>query len=370
MIDISKILKRAWYILWNYRILWIFGLLLAITAGGGIGSNPQVSYQTNRQDWQNMRSPTPLPQFLEEMNQWIQVNVNPLFATETQAIHTAIWIVVGLLIFFMIVGTLVALVRYPTETAVIRMVDEYEQTGTKVGFKQGWKMGWSRAAFRLWVIDFIVSLPAFLFVLVLLGVGVTLYYSIQSGAQALAVAGTVAAIGCLFVFILVFAVGMVFLTLLKQFFWRAAVLEDTGVRDSFRRGWEIFKGNWKSGILIWLVMIGLAIAFGIASVLLIIVLIPVMLVTLLAGLIVAGIPGALFGGLVSLFAPTWVAVLVGALIFLPIFFTVGFSPYTLVSGWVKIFESNVWTLTYREMKVLGSLQADKELPPLVPEQTA
>ena len=27
MIDIGKILKRAWHILWNYRALWIFGLV-------------------------------------------------------------------------------------------------------------------------------------------------------------------------------------------------------------------------------------------------------------------------------------------------------------------------------------------------------
>ncbi len=36
MIGFGKILKRAWHILWNYKILWIFGILLAITAGGGV----------------------------------------------------------------------------------------------------------------------------------------------------------------------------------------------------------------------------------------------------------------------------------------------------------------------------------------------
>ena len=35
MIDFGKILKRSWYILWNYRVLWIFGLLLALTVGTG-----------------------------------------------------------------------------------------------------------------------------------------------------------------------------------------------------------------------------------------------------------------------------------------------------------------------------------------------
>ena len=40
MIDIGKILKRAWYILRNNKILWIFGILLAITFfGRGAGSN-------------------------------------------------------------------------------------------------------------------------------------------------------------------------------------------------------------------------------------------------------------------------------------------------------------------------------------------
>ena len=29
MIDIKNILKRSWKILWNYKVLWIFGILLA-----------------------------------------------------------------------------------------------------------------------------------------------------------------------------------------------------------------------------------------------------------------------------------------------------------------------------------------------------
>ena len=40
MINIGKILKRSWHILWNYRVLWIFGILLALTTGGsGSGSS-------------------------------------------------------------------------------------------------------------------------------------------------------------------------------------------------------------------------------------------------------------------------------------------------------------------------------------------
>ena len=39
MIDIKSILKRSWKILWNYKVLWIFGILLALTAGGNAGSS-------------------------------------------------------------------------------------------------------------------------------------------------------------------------------------------------------------------------------------------------------------------------------------------------------------------------------------------
>ena len=28
-IDIGKVLKRAWHVLWNFKVLWIFGILLA-----------------------------------------------------------------------------------------------------------------------------------------------------------------------------------------------------------------------------------------------------------------------------------------------------------------------------------------------------
>ena len=31
MFDIGHILKRAWGILWNYRVLWVFALLLALS---------------------------------------------------------------------------------------------------------------------------------------------------------------------------------------------------------------------------------------------------------------------------------------------------------------------------------------------------
>ena len=44
--DYGKILKRSWNILWSYRALWFFGILIALTTAGG-GSNFNYSFGGN-----------------------------------------------------------------------------------------------------------------------------------------------------------------------------------------------------------------------------------------------------------------------------------------------------------------------------------
>jgi hypothetical protein len=358
MINIGKILKRAWHILWNYRVLWIFGILLAITAGGsGSGSNGGSSgsgYRFNANDGYHGITPSNNPT-VQELNQWFQQNIEPVFIHPEQYISTFIWIGVGLFLFFLFVGLISALIRYPTETAVIRMVDEYEQTGKKVGFKQGWKKGWNRRAFRIWVIDLVIGLPTMLLVAVMTGLGVLVYFSVRNGSQTAIATGVIAGIGCAFLFIFAFIILMVVLGLLRQFFVRAAALENTRIGDSFRLGWAMFKANWKSAALMWLVMLGIGIGFGIGMLIVFFLLIPAYLVLILPAAIVGLIPGLIAFGITSIFASGPLAWILGLLFALPFFFLVLFAPLSLVGGWYKIFESGVWTLTYREMKTLESV---------------
>jgi hypothetical protein len=265
------------------------------------------------------------------------------------------------LLFILVVAIIVAFVRYVSETALLRMVDGYEQTGTKVGFKQGWKLGWSRRAFRLWLIDFIIGLPAFVFLALLLGLGVLFFISVVNGNIGMAVAGTISAIGLTFVFILVFSLLMVFLSLLRQFFARSVALEDTRVGESFRRGWAMFRHNWKSAALMWLVMLGIGIGFAIASMIAFFLLIPVYLILLVPAILVAAVPALIAFGITSLFAHWIVAAIVAAVFGVPLFFMVMFSPLVFLNGLYNVFESSIWTLTYREMKTLESLQPKEEI---------
>jgi len=367
MINIGKILKRAWHILWNYKVLWIFGVLLALTAGSqgssgsSSGSNSQFSGSNTNPGINWNSSP-----FLRGLFTWFQQNIEPLIVHPDQHIGTFVWIGVGLLLLILICGVIFALIRYPSETAVIRMVDEYEQTDTKVGFRQGWKMGWNRRAFRMWVIDLVISLPAILLVAVLGGLGLLVYLNVKNGSQVAIATSVITAIGCTFLFIFAFIILMVLLGLLRQFFIRAAALENTGIGESFRCGWALFKRNWKSAALIWLVMLGIGIGVGIAGLIVFFLLIPVYIVLAIPAVIVALIPGLAVFGITSIFVNGPWAWILGILAALPFFFVIIFAPLTLVGGWYKIYASSVWTLTYREMKTLDSVGPVGLLP--VPER--
>ena len=134
-------------------------------------------------------------------------------------------------------------------------------------------------------------------------------------------------------------------------------LENAGIGESFRGGWSLFKRNWKSTGLMWLVMLGIGIGFGIVGLIVFFLLIPAYIVLALPAVIVALIPGLAVFGITSIFASGPLAWILGLLAALPFFILIAFAPLALVNGWYKIYSSSVWTLTYREIKTLESVAA-------------
>ena len=369
MVKIGNILKRSWQILWNYRVLWIFGFLLALTTGGQGGSNGGGGSSSGRGDssgdfngFQRFdgQLPADAPQWMRDMAEWFKNTMVPMFTHPEQYIST--FVIIGLVILLIIIvfSLLGALVRYPSETAVIRMVDDYETTGNKAGFKAGWGMGWNRRAFRLWLIDLILGLPVLLVLLILGGAGVIIFASTVDGASSMNVAGMVGGIGLMFLAIFLLIVAAVFLSLLRNFFARKAAIEGLGVGESIRQGWAMFKRNWKSAGLVWLVMIGIGIAFGIASLIIFFLLIPVFLLLILPAGVVAAIPGGIAYLIASLFTASPWSWVIAALVALPFFGLILGAPFTLIEGMYQVYEANVWTLTYREIKAMEDLSASEQ----------
>ncbi len=358
--DPIKILKRAWHILWSYRALWVFGLILALAGAGSSGntSSNGSRYESDSQSGQQQPLPEDMREAFKEAGQEMERVFNEGLSEAgipKEDVNTLIWIAVIFVVFSAILGIAVAIARYVAETAVIRMVDEYENTGTKMTIRQGFRIGWSRTSWRLFLINLVVNLPILIAMLSALVVGVSFLINMYRGGGQPAMPIIISTVGVLFLVIFVAVLLSILLTLLRHFFWRACALENIGVRESMRRGFQMARENWKNIGIMWLVMIGLGIVWAIVSVIAIVVMLPVVALTSVIAVIVAGIPAALTGGVTSLFLNGWLPWVVGALFALPLFCTIAFSPWLLLGSWQTVFTSTVWTLVYRELKALPAL---------------
>jgi len=369
MIDPIKILQRAWHILWNYRALWIFGLIIALAAGGSSGnsgSNNSAQYQEQGHSYQAPSYGSVQEFFQDVGRQWdrlLQQGI-PEANLSGEAVTALIRVVIAFIVFMIIVGILMAIARYVSETAVIRMVDEYENSGNKMTVREGFRLGWSRTAWRLFLINLIVSLPVISLLLVMLIAGVTIFFAVTSGNVTFAAASVVTMVVLAFLAIFAVIILSLILGLLRPFFWRAAALEDLGVIDSLRGGFAMVRENWKNAGLMWLVMIGLGIAWAIVSIIAAIITIPLVIVTAGIAVLVVAIPGLLLVGIFSLFLSGYLPWIAAALFVLPLFFVIAFSPWVLLGSWQKVYSSTVWTLTYREIKALPALAPVTDIQPV------
>ena len=366
--DYIKILRRAWTILWSYRALWVFGLIFALA---GVAAHINSSGSSSRDGSQNNQSsqssqPQQLPEDLhqafqqatQEMQKVVDQGLTAAGISKEQ-LSTIIWIAVIFVLLVLALSIVVAIARYVAETAVIRMVDEYESTGSKMTIRQGFQVGWSRTSWRLFLINLIVNLPLILALILLIAVGITVFQTISQGSALPAMFIIVGSVILLFLVLFVVGILSVFLGLLRNFFWRACALENLGVRESLRQGFKMAREHWKNVGIMWLVMIGLGIAWAVLSVIALILTIPAVLITGVAGALVAVIPALLAGGVTSLFLPGWLPWVVGVLFALPLFSMIAFSPWLLLVGWQTVFTSTVWTLVYRELKALPALTNGK-----------
>jgi hypothetical protein len=366
--DPVKILRRAWYILWSYRALWVFGLVLALAAGSsaGNGSNSGTRYEQSTGENHQVT-----PQSMQEAFKDFQRELNKLFEQGVpkahisgEALTTFLWVIGAFVLVMLVLGIVMAVARYVSETAVIRMVDEYEGSGNKLTLRQGFRIGWSRTAWRLFLINLIVNLPAIALALVLLVAGVSIYFSVVNGNANFAAFSVVSTIVLVFITIFVVVILTILLRLLRNFFWRICTLENAGVRESLQRGFAMVLENWKNVGLMWLVMIGLGIVWAVASIVLVIVSIPVVIVTAVIAVLVAVLPFLLLVGIFSTFLTGFLPWIAGGLFVAPLFFILAFSPWLLLGSWQSVYTSTVWTLTYREIKALPAITPPAEVLPV------
>ena len=330
----TQILKRAWNILWNYKMLWVFGFLLAITSASGGSNGTNYRLPASARDFEIRQY-----RFSPEMQEFVR-GLERLVTGEL--VTTLVGLGIALVCLALLVAVVFAIVKYVSQVALIRMVDDYETTGEKVGFGKGWRLGWSRYAWRLFLIDLVVYLPVTLVFLILFGCAMTpMLVSLAQGKEP-GVGPIVSMTGMVFMLLFLVFIVAAALSLVINLFYRACVMEGAGVIDSVRLGVRRLRERFKDVVILWLILIGVYIAYAI-------VLIPVVLLLLGIGLFVGGGAGlATFLALKA--ASQGGAVVVGAILGLGLLVMVMSIPLTFLEGLRQTYFSSTWTLAYRELK--------------------
>lgn len=349
--DHIKILKRAFSISLNYRVLWVFGFLLALTSARGSG-NSGSGGSSGVRDFHGGQG---FPPF----------TVPAISQQVINALITAGIVLACVVILLAIAG---AILRYVSETALYRLVDQNEATGEKVSVSAGFRLGWSRRAFRLFLIDLLVGVVGITAFLLLLAIAAAPLLVWLTNSDLLKTLGTITGVGLIFLVIFLFILIAIVLSVVMQFIRRAAVLEDLGVFASFERGFGLVRRRPGDIVIMALIMFALGLAWAVVSILLFIFL-------LLAAVVLGGLPALLVGFITSLFTHGSLPWIVAAVIGLPIFLLVLVVPGSFVAGLVQTFISTTWTLTYREVLALGGTQPgakalQPETPPVVPGDAA
>ena len=354
--DHMKILKRAWHILWSYKALWVFGIILAITtASFQSSSSGGSSGRSSSGSGNNTSFYSELPDGIAEGLQDLESTINSIdFESTGFWVPVVIGAICLALVFFVIGNVL----RYVSETAMIRMVNEYEEDQRKYTVGKGFRLGWSRKAFHLFLIDLVLGVPMAVISIIAIMLSLSPLLLLITEKTFASILGVIMAIGLFFITLILVIVFSAAVKFVIDFAKRACILESQSVFDSIRRGFDVIWQNLKDSGLMWLIMIGIKFAYNI-------VLLPVSFLLFFAALLISGVIVLAVGGVLSLILSVATPLLFSLFLAIPVFMLVLGGPSAFLNGLKEVFISSTWTLTYRELLALEKLEQEPDAGDLV-----
>lgn len=385
----QHILKQAWQILWNYRLLWLLGFVLALTTCSWQGASnlgerydngqritvhsehgtlfmpgfeatvdltpakgPQITLPYSdgqplvitRDDEWSVDLPPQMERDLEEITEWLASGLPPEVA------KTIFGSVVIVAVVIVAIFLLASAARYMADAALIRAVNEQAKTGQKASMGGLLSMGFSRAAWRFFLIDLVIRLPLLLLFLVFVFLSLTPLSLWATGDVTAGLLGMSAA-GFLITGVMLLGVAInAAVGVLIGFMRRACALEEMGVLAAIGRGFSLLYHNIKDVVI----MAGAAIIVTIAWAVLLIpaglILIPVILACVIVGGLAAVATLALVAVPASLVLGEVLGIVLAGSVALAIFVPIVGAPIFFLSGLLHVYVSSLWTLTYRELR--------------------
>ena len=294
--DYGAILTRTWGITWRYKGLWILGLLASCGAAGRSNSNGAPSgsgYNFSGSE-----------------------DFGRLFEAPDEAVLIAIAVALIILVLFIaLFFLLLSVLGQSGLIAGFSRADEGYDVSLSEAFRLGMPYFWKLLGIRI-----LVWLAGLLIIIVIFAVSIPFFIATQGVGLLLIPLCLCCLVILLPLFMLVDA--YVILTMV------AAVEEDLGVTDSFRRSWKLCTENFGPVLVMTLILI---LGTAILSFVLVLPFL-IMFVPIVIGFLVGGDPSIAAGMIVS-----GICLLVS----LPFIF--------LINAVITTFTTGGWTITYRRL---------------------
>ena len=239
--DYGKILGRAWTILVGNKYLLVLGILASLTGGG---SSSGSSYQPSDNGVEQFLDGSPV---IEQFEAWMGM---------------AAAAVIGLMCIAFVVFILLWALSQVARGSMIAGVDAIEEDGSS-SLGESWRSGWQHK-WTLIGIALVLFIPVLLLLVLFIGAGIAVFGAAMGGmaglSEGLVAGGIVGIIAVVFAALCIFIPIMMFFGLWSEFAFRACMLEESGVWESFKRGWHVLLDNIGPVIILVLIRIGIGIA--------------------------------------------------------------------------------------------------------------
>jgi hypothetical protein len=321
--DFGKLLSRSFEITRKYRVLWLFGVLFALFGGSSGGGN-----LGNFGNFGN---------FGGGGGSGRGGGTGGTFPTIPAQVWQIIAIIIVAIVCIAILWTILSIVlRLISRGALIGLVQELEAAGTTPTVRRGFGIGASRF-WQLLGIALTINLPLFIVSIAILLVAALPVLSailpmISAGQSPQQIGGVL--VGGILGSVLLLCCAGIFLWVVAlvirpfyEFFVRECVINTRGVFDSIREGYRQVRANLGNVAILYILIIGIGIAYGVAMVF-----VSLLLISIPAGIAIA------IGVATKEVLP---AVIVGVVIGIPVLLI-----FLFVSGLYQTFESTLWTEGY------------------------
>ncbi len=306
--DFGYVLKRAWEIIWKFKVLWIFGILASCgQASGSSGGNSGYRFSV-----QDTTTGTQIEQFFGQLNP----------AIITLLIIVAVIIILALVVLAILLGTV-------GRVGLIRGTVKAEQGVAKLTFGELWRDGLAYF-WRVFGLNLLIGI-IILFAILVFGI-----------------LGVILSIGTLGIFLICLLIPVMWLlSIIIEQANIALVVENLDIIEAIKRGWQVFIDNIGS-----MIVMGLILIVGVG---------------LIGGLII-GLPLLAVAAPAALAITTGVAENIRNGVILSIVLFLVYLPFLLVlSGILRAYTQSAWTLTYLRLTTKPSAlpveTAPVETPP-------